>query len=476
MTIQATKWSLHGAHPIPAQSLPTVLVIGAGMTGLIAARLLHDSGFPVTVLEARNRLGGRIWTDHSLGAPCDLGGSWIHNADNNPLTNWCKTVGIELKNTSDEERFLYENGKPQARSHVFRRAWRGQALVNFLLSTAPRRLRWQKRLGWPLHTSLADVIDPLLTSRWLPLLDRRVLASLVSVSEGVQGAPAHLIDIADWFPKEAHGVNLIPIGGYQQLIDNAAAGLDVRLNQSVSRIEYAGQKVQVLTGNETVSADLAIITVSLGILQSGQLHFNPPLPAEKLQAISRIGYGGQGVLNKIILRFPQRFWPVGQDWFLSLPPSPQKRGIFNSWFSLTSTTGAPLLLAFVNGQAGADFDRHASDEDVCQAAMAVLQRMFGTDIPRPEAFTFTRWLSDPWALGSYSYPAVGSSLDDRRHYAAPVIGARGAALYFAGEATDLHHFGTVHAAHASGEQAAFAIFRKAVGRPPVTAALPWCQA
>ena len=75
-----------------------VIVVGAGMAGLVAARLLHDSGFVVTVLEARDRIGGRTWTDDSLGAPLDLGGSWVHGVDGNPLALWCDKLGVGLIN------------------------------------------------------------------------------------------------------------------------------------------------------------------------------------------------------------------------------------------------------------------------------------------------------------------------------------------------------------------------------------------
>lgn len=88
----------------------------------MAARLLHDAGCQVTVLEAHNRLGGRIWTDDRLGVPCDLGASWIHGADDNPLTRWCETLGIRLAITSDETRFIYEGGKPHDELEVLRRA------------------------------------------------------------------------------------------------------------------------------------------------------------------------------------------------------------------------------------------------------------------------------------------------------------------------------------------------------------------
>ncbi|MBW2030565.1 MAG: FAD-dependent oxidoreductase [Deltaproteobacteria bacterium] len=88
-------WSIHPNGLETKGELPRVLVLGTGMSGLVAARVLRDTGFPVRVLEARRRIGGRIWTDRSLGVPCDLGASWIHGARNNPLTRWCRSLGIE---------------------------------------------------------------------------------------------------------------------------------------------------------------------------------------------------------------------------------------------------------------------------------------------------------------------------------------------------------------------------------------------
>src|SRR6202171_4496939 len=85
-----------GSWSMGAGRSERIIVVGAGMAGLVAARLLHDSGFAVTVLEARGRLGGRTWTDDYLGAPLDLGGSWVHGVDGNPLALWCDRLGIAL--------------------------------------------------------------------------------------------------------------------------------------------------------------------------------------------------------------------------------------------------------------------------------------------------------------------------------------------------------------------------------------------
>jgi polyamine oxidase len=465
--MKTDRWSLNPTHE-PAPSRPSILVIGAGMAGLVAARLLHDAGFPVTVVEARDRLGGRLWTDHSLGVPVDLGGSWIHGADDNPLSDWCGTLGIKLAVTSDEERYWYENKLVMERSEAWRRAWRGRAVAGLTLAGAVRYQRLMRRLGRATDLSLAVVIEPVLQSRWLPDLDRRVLASIVATSEGVQGAPAEYIDIEEWFPREAHGVNALPVGGYEQLIDDAASGLDIRLSQPVQTVAYDTEGVHLVTTQGTLHADLTLVTVPLGILKEGRLHFDPPLEPARHAAIKRIGFGGEGVLGKVIMRFPHRFWPADRQWFLSLPPSPAQRGFFSAWISLESVVSAPVLMAFTNGHAAANFDRNCTDAEVQAAALSVLERMFPGQVPPPSGFIFTRWLSDPWALGSYSYPAVGSKPGDRLAYAEPVANR----LFFAGEGTQTVDFGTVHAALRSGEAAAERIYRTYVEGKPMWRA-PW---
>jgi polyamine oxidase len=465
------KWATLIASAV-GQSPPRILVIGAGMSGLVAARLLHDAGCAVTVLEARNRLGGRTWTDESLGAAVDLGASWIHGADHNPLSDWCRALRVELIITSDEERYWYEDKVILERSEVWRRAWRGRTVANLALAGAVHYQRLLRRLGRTSNLSLADVIDPVLRSRWLPELDRRVLGSIVSTSEGVQGAPAECLDLEDWYPNDAYGVNALPAGGYRQLIADAVNGLDVRLNLPVTTIAYDSSGVRVVVAETAIQADAVLVTVPLGVLKAGVIKFDPSLEARKSTAIQRIGFGGEGVLSKIILRFPRRFWPAERMWMLSLPPSANQRGIFTSWISLENMLGAPILMAFANGHAAAQFDRYASDEEVLAAAMGVLERMFPGQTVPPEAFCFTRWLSDPWALGSYSYPAVGSPLSDRDAYAESVADR----LFFAGEGTQKVDFGTVHAALRSGERAAEEIYRTLIGQGLVADGKPWAAA
>lgn len=462
-------WRIGVAETMPNRILPHVVVVGAGMAGLVAARLLHDAGCKVTVLEARQRLGGRIWTDDRLGAPCDLGASWIHGADDNPLTEWCAKLAIPLAVTSEETRFLYVGGIQHDEAAVMRRAWRGQLLSKRAINRMTARLQRTIANGQEARISLADAVEPLLTSRRLRPLDRRILAWRIATAEGVQGAPAHRLDLREWFPKETEMVNALPLGGYKQLIDDAAHGLEIRRNEAVEEIVYGLDGVQIKSTASVYKADMVIITVPLAILKRALIRFDPPLPPAKTSAIARIGYGDGAVLNKLLIRFPAAFWPESGNRFLSLLDDSKARGLFTTWLNLERYTGAPILMSFANGQIGATLDEQGEDEKILQQGLTILQRMFGCVPPTPVGAIFTHWLSDPWAQGSYSYPAVGSHPEDRIHYQQPVADR----LYFAGEATDLHHYGTVHAALLSGQQAAQQLWRTHVNATATPFDPPW---
>jgi polyamine oxidase len=448
---------------------PRVAVVGAGMAGLVAARLLHDSGCAVTVYEARDRLGGRVWTEGSLGVPIDLGGSWIHGADDNPLTDWCQSLGIAVLETSAERAYYVDGAAAAPLQSIQRRAWKARGLSEIAIGAALWRQRAARAIGLAPEVSLADVVGPLLRAPWLSPFDRRVLALTVSTSEGVQGAPADKLAIEEWFPAEAFKSNAMPEGGFVHLIDDAARGLEVRLLQPVSQVAWSGEGVRLAIDGREEAADYAIVTVPLGILQAGRLTFAPALPGDQAAAISRLGYGGDAVLGKLYLRFSEPFWPKGQIRMGTLPQTPERRGRFATWFSLERETGAPILLGFANGRAATWFEREASDAEVLQIGLEVLRSIFPGKVPEPVAFRFTRWLTDPWALGSYSYPAVGSHLDDRRIYARPVADR----VMLAGEGTEDGSYGTVHAALQSGERAAETVFTHAFGVSPERTRRPW---
>lgn len=455
-----------------AGSNERVIVVGAGMAGLVAARLLRDSGFRVTVLEARERLGGRTWTDDSLGAPLDLGGSWVHGVEGNPLTLWCAKLGVDLIENQGERLLIDDRATAKTREGQRKRAILGRAAFKTAIEWSSWKSKMLTAARGPRSISVKEAVEHLLHASWLPEVDRLVVATFVEMSEGVQGAPWEAISVEEWFPTEGLDRNGQPKGGFRRLIDDVASGLDVRLATPVHRLAWSAAGVSAtLKSGETITADRALITVPLGLLRAGLPTLDPLPPLAQQQAIGRLGYGA-GVLGKIYLRFPRRFWPEHPKWFGRLPDGPDKRGTFNTFVSHMDETGLPILLSFANGATAARLDRSASDTEVAEVAMSSLRKMFGNDIPAPEAIAFPRWLSDPWSQGGYSYPGVGSAPEDRDLHARPL----GGRVFFAGEATEPVEYGTVHAALWSGEQSAEALYAAATGMAAGRDKRPWAGA
>mgnify|MGYP003328125277 CR=1 FL=1 len=156
-----------------------VIVVGAGMAGLVAARLLHDSGFKVTVLEARDRLGGRVWTDDRIGAPVDLGGSWVHGVEGNPLALWCGKLGIELISSEADRLLIDERASAPTRAAQRRKAFMGAAAFNTAIAFASWKSKFLTNVRGPRSVSVRDAVEPLLRASWLPEVDRLVIATFI---------------------------------------------------------------------------------------------------------------------------------------------------------------------------------------------------------------------------------------------------------------------------------------------------------
>ena len=446
-----------------------IIVVGAGMAGLVTARLLHDLGFQVTVLEARARLGGRTWTDDLLGAPLDLGGSWVHGLDGNPLALWCGKLGLPLVESQGERLLIDERATAPTREGQRKRAILGRTAFKAAIGWASWKSKAMARVWGPRSISLKQAIDPLLHTALLPEVDRLVIGTLLEMSEGVQGAPYEAISVEEWFPLEGLDRNAQPKGGFIRLIEDASQQLSIRRSTPVVRVAWSDSGVEaMLESGENIEADRTVITVPIGLLRAGLPALDPLPPEHQRIAMGRLGYGA-GVLGKIYLRFPQRFWPERPKWFGRLPDAPDRRGTFNTWVNHEEETGCPILLSFSNGATAARLDRSAKDAEVKDVAMTSLRKMFGDRIPEPEAMLYPRWLSDPWSRGGYTYPGVGSAVEDRIDHARPLARR----VFFAGEATEPVEYGTVHAALWSGEQAAEAVFRAATGTDAKKRARPW---
>ncbi|RQW28502.1 NAD(P)/FAD-dependent oxidoreductase [Rhodobacteraceae bacterium CH30] len=422
----------------PRQSPGRVIVVGAGMAGLSAARYLKDRGWQVTVLEARERIGGRLWTSRRWAdLPVDLGASWIHGHQGNPLTSLAKAAGAKTVPTFYDRNQVFDSQGgvlSSARSKQLEH-WQGyveQAVVQAQKADndLPLQSTLEEQLEW-------DSLDE----------EERTLAHFVvnsSIEHEYAGSARQLS--AWWFDamKSYPGNDVLFPGGYSALPRHLAQGLDVRLGEVVQHIASRAGGVSVSTRKGTFEGDRVVVTLPLGVLQAGAVGFSPALPAAKQAAISALGMGHY---NKCYLRFTKAFWPADKDWLEYITPG-QRRGQWTEWLSLARVSGKPVLLGFNAADYGLAVEK-LSDAQIIAGAVSTLRTMFGGQVPDPIDAQLTRWSSDPFARGAYSFNKAGSTPGNRDQLA-----ASSGRIHFAGEATHRDHYATVHGAWLSGQRAA----------------------
>ncbi|KAK1781888.1 flavin-containing amine oxidoreductase-domain containing protein [Copromyces sp. CBS 386.78] len=273
--------------------------------------------------------------------------------------------------------------------------------------------------------------------------------------------------------NEWEGSHTMVIGGYQSLPKGLMllpTPLDVRRRSPVNKITYttestAGPAVIDCEDGFRVEADFVVNTIPLGVLKHGNIKFEPPLPEWKSSAIERLGFGA---LNKVILVYKEAFWDEDRDIFgvLRNPPNrhsldqkdyASQRGRFFQWFNVTQTSGLPVLLALMAGDAGYDTEQTCND-DLVKEATDVLRRVYGSKVQQPIEAIVTRWASDKFARGSYSSAGPEMKADDYDTMAKPIGN-----LFFAGEHTCGTHPATVHGAYLSGLRAASEVLEAMLG-------------
>lgn len=421
----------------------SVLVIGAGVAGLSAARELRRLGYSVTVLEARDRIGGRVWTrrDPARGLALDIGASWIHGVTGNPIAALASELGLTTHPTDYDNNWLYDTNGAEV-SDALERAI--EALFDDVMEAVAAIAAARQAADLP-DIALGQAIATAADDLELNATQRRQLAFAVNTTiEHEFAADVSQLSLYHWDEGEAYrGGDVIFPNGYDQIVTALADGLTIRTGVAATRIAYTASNVTVSTSAGEFTADYAIITTPVGVLKQGAIGFAPALPVAKQQAIARLG---SGVLNKTFLIFPQRFWDREPELLNYISA---EKGRWCEALNLAHYVNKPVLLWFNAGEYGAAIEA-LTDGEITAAAMATLRTIYGAGIPAPEAVHISRWLSDPFARGAYSSLAPGATPDDRAALAAPV----GGRLFFAGEATHRDFPATVHGAYLSGLAAA----------------------
>jgi monoamine oxidase len=427
---------------MPAQTYHTqVLIIGAGAAGLLAARELATAGRQVLVVEARDRIGGRVHTlvPPGFGQAIEAGAEFLHGAV--PLTHALLTEAGLRCQIAEGQTYMVQNGQVQAENDFFVQLPLLLAKLATLAQDMPLADFLNQEFAGPGHAQL------------------RAMAT--QFAEGYDAADAHRVSawaLREEWAQDGADESERPVGGYGPLLawlatQAEAAGAMLHLATPVQQIAWAPGHAHVLaTTGATYHAAQVLCTVPLGVWQRGPqqpgyLHLSPDLPAHRAAA-AQLGFGP---VIKVVLEFRTPFWQEHLpelEFLLSDAPVP-------TWWSQLPDAPAQLT-GWVAGPAAQRL--HATPADaLLLLALESLAQLLATPIAELRAQLCAShvrsWGTEPYAYGAYSYPTVGAPAA-RAALATPVADT----LFFAGEAVyEGPAAGTVEAALVSGQVAAIAL-------------------
>jgi monoamine oxidase len=399
-----------------------VIVIGAGAAGIAAGRKLRQLGRRFTILEARDRVGGRVYSDTSLGEMFDAGALYIHWAERNPWRRLAHELGVSTVDSSTLPGgfrvFSDDDSVPRGGRRAF--------------SIIHERF----------DPEIASVPD-IAMSEQVASEGEDALRAVNTLARMSLGEEAERVSALDYARLWAGDDDIVP-DGYGTLVTRAARGLPVQLGSRVLTIDWSGKGVSIETNRGTLRAGAVILTVPVGVLLAEKIRFSPGLPDDNRRGLEGLR---MGALTKIALRFDGERFGIspGTDFYDIVGP----RATFNfeCW-----PFGRNIVVANFGGDHARDVTR-LGERGAVDLALSRFSRMVGSDARRHFlGGRLAGWSEDPFALGSYSYALPGRA--DARALLAQPIGAR---IFMAGEATGGEDFGgamTAGGAYLAGEEAA----------------------
>ena len=413
-----------------------VLVIGAGISGLAAAKNLNDSGYDVTILEAKDRIGGRLYTDRSLGVPLEVGANWIHdnNPETNPIMKIKKELGLKAHKCSvagpavsfevlDEEGNKIEISGKDLEKIEFRIG---------IFAYLSKYLRPS--------TNISEIFTFVKKLGLLSFIEEEALFVLIQKIALEQAEDPEKVSIEALFEQEGFGDDEAVIGGYDQIAYYFEKELHnkIILNSPIEHINYEQDTIKVISGSEKYEANAVIVTASLGALKKEVIKFTPELPIEKKQSIKKLGWG---TLNKVMLKFVHKFWS-DKDFIVIT----NKESNFHAWINEEPVCKEPVIVATISGKNAKKLE-NKPDEEVVQIALNELKAVYGNKVSELNSYYITKWSLDPYIYGSYSTNKAGENSQLLRKQLSTPVNSK---LFFAGEATSVKVAGYLQMALQSG--------------------------
>ncbi len=410
-----------------------VIVVGAGVSGLTAARTLKDQGAEVVVLEAKPNIGGRLLTDWSMGPPFEVGAGWIHGpSPDNPAKQLCDAVNSEYYLTDDDNLVVFDA--------------EGEELEEDDLEEVNDR--WTEileKLDYELESndsrSVMKAIQDLVPGA---LNEPGVAWALSAYTEFSTGAPieklsAYYFGLDKAFPTP----DVVVTTGYDRLLLPFAEGLDIRLSTVVQGIAYGDDGVAVTTDKGAFEGDYVVCSLPLGVLKAKSVTFDPPLPSSHQSNIDKLGFG---TVTKLALKFAEPFWDIETQYFGIMT---EEKGRWNYWLNYRTFSDQNILLGLSVGAYAPVADRMSDAEQIADG-LAVLRDVWGDAVGEPIEVLQTHWATDPYALGAYAYLEGGGRPSQCDDLADPIENR----LFLTGEHTTFDYKGTIHGAYMMGLLAA----------------------
>lgn len=455
--------------PKPADAYD-VVIVGAGVAGLAAAVNLIQNNMTVLLLEARDRVGGRISTDTSNGYVAEMGAMFLpadSTSESNPLSALFTSQDTSIAALT--KMLSYDAGGNFFQSDTLKEA---EAVIEKLITDSLASSNPNKDGS---DLTVEEMVTYVLNGTELTALETCILTSFVETQFGASpdelswsGFKSRAENNDGSLANFANSGSRISPSGLSTVISNAvssklATAVQIRTGVEVNYINY--EKEQYLKGDSYVQTNwtsgsksggaiskYVLVTVPLGVLKANAIHFVPPIPGYYKAAITQMGYAH---MEHIYLKFPTNslLFLSSLDVLIKVPTDYKHLGPddgFVMTISLKHLEGEDVLFTPVGGPVADMIEAAgANSTEIIDLIMAQLL-LIKPDLPQPVSWKISSWKSDPYSLGAMSYLKLGASVDTIKQLGKPYKNR----LFWAGEHTSQKHWGTIRGAYESGVAAA----------------------
>jgi monoamine oxidase len=439
-TFDFNKKNEHKIKRLNKNELLDVIIIGAGASGIAAANYLQQNGKKVIILEARNRIGGRIHDENIKGfGKIPLGAAWLHYKQDAWKNYDIKTHMLKELLDKCGVKYIKSDGL-QNKENLPIYDSDGNLFINKeamkILSKLPK-LICQECKKYP-EMILSECIKKILKKY---NLQEDIINAFINRTTEHCSLNADLMRCKNYDCWEPNGD--IVVDGYGKLITKLANNIKIKLNSEVIKIVQNDIVIVTTKHNKIYKSKYLILTIPLGVLKKGIIDFSPPLPKEKIDILKKNIY--TGLHEKIFLSFPYKFWDSKIHVFHYADN--KERGLCTQWQNLSFKKDKNILYTNLSGPE--EKYVYKSDEELKDISMKHLKKIFGNNIPEPLDIYVTRWKLDPYTMGSaHSQPNLNGTMNDFKIIRKPFH-----KIFFAGVSTSESVTETVEAAILTGIRA-----------------------